>query len=237
MASSTGMGETIFQTQKAPAFHFPLRIEYRFANAARVFAVTHEVTTKDLRFFVPLKARPAMVRVDPEFSLLMELKERKGRDLWLRQLTDDENPIARIRAAAHFGATRRDQDRRTLADALGAEKFWGVQVEIIKQLGNSGGNFLRFQQVHDFVPDGLFQFGQDFRVQTVVERLHEPSQVTRRQLFHQVRLVGCVQANHSIPDLVGLTCLQGGSDFFNEAGGHAIQISIIGLCAVLCGAL
>ncbi|MHC4136180.1 MAG: M1 family aminopeptidase [Planctomycetota bacterium] len=131
------------QTQKAAAFHFPLRIEYRFANAPRVVTVTHDVVAKDLHFFVPLPARPAMVRVDPASSLLMELKEHKGRDLWLRQLTEDENPIARIRAAAHFGKTRRDQDRRTLADALGREKFWGVQVEIIKQLGNSGGTISR----------------------------------------------------------------------------------------------
>jgi len=131
------------QTQKAAAFHFPLKIEYRFADAPPVVSVTHDVTAKDLRFFVPLRARPAMARVDPEFTILMELKERKGRDLWLRQLTDDENPIARIRAAAHFGATRRDQDRRTLADALGREKFWGVQVEIVKQLGKSGGTVSR----------------------------------------------------------------------------------------------
>jgi aminopeptidase N len=131
------------QTQKAAAFHFPLKIEYRFAKKPRPVTVTHEVEAKDLRFFVPLPARPAMVRVDPAFSLLMELRERKGRDLWLAQLTRDENPIARIRAAAHFGSTRRDQDRRTLADALGQEKFWGVQVEIIKALGKSGGTISR----------------------------------------------------------------------------------------------
>ncbi|MHC4819007.1 MAG: HEAT repeat domain-containing protein, partial [Planctomycetota bacterium] len=131
------------QTQKAGAWHFPLKIEYHFAKAPRVVTVTHEVEAKDLRFFVPLPARPTMVRVDPQFTLLMELKEHKGRDLWLHQLTNDENPIARIRAAQYFGKTRRDQDRKTLAEALGTEKFWGVQVEIIKQLGNSGGAIAR----------------------------------------------------------------------------------------------
>lgn len=131
------------QTQKAEAFHFPLKIEYRFADGAAPVTVTHEVAAKDLRFFVPLPARPAMVRVDPDFTLLMELKEIKGRDLWLNQLSKDDSPIARGRAAAHFGETRRDQDRRALAEALGQEKFWGVQVEIIKALGHSGGTVSR----------------------------------------------------------------------------------------------
>jgi aminopeptidase N len=124
------------QTQKSgSAFHFPLTIEYRDP----ALAVTYEVKQKDTRYFVPLPKRPSMIRVDPDHAVLMELKEVKGRDLWVRQLNDDPDPLARVRAAEYLGGPRRDQDRRALGDALGQETFWGVQAEICKALGRSGG--------------------------------------------------------------------------------------------------
>jgi aminopeptidase N len=129
----------IQQTQKDGAWHFPLEIEYRFPELSRAMSVTQDVTEKDVRFFVPLPARPSLVSVDPDNAVLMELSEDKGRDLWVNQLRHDGNPLARIRAAEHFGKSRRDADRRLLADALGHEKFWGVQAEIATALGASGG--------------------------------------------------------------------------------------------------
>ncbi|MHC4550685.1 MAG: M1 family aminopeptidase [Planctomycetota bacterium] len=171
----------IRQTQKEPAFHFPLKLEYRFAKVPRAFTVTHDVTKKDLRFFVPLPARPALVRVDPAFSVLMDLKEHKGRDLWLRQLREDENPVARTRAAEHFGRSRRDPDRKALADALGKEGFWGVQAEIAKALGESGGTVsrdvllqalsLEHPKARRAVVNALGKFKDDETVATALEGL------------------------------------------------------------------
>ena len=126
------------QTQKGDPFHFPLRLQYRCGDAE--LAVPHDVTESDVRFFVPLPSRPTLVRVDPGNAVLMELTEKKGRDWWVAQLTKDPNVIARIRAARHFGASRRADDRDALADALGSESFWGVQAEIADALGKSGGD-------------------------------------------------------------------------------------------------
>jgi len=131
------------QTQKAAAFHFPLLLEYRMPENGERKAVTHDVTEKDVRFFVPLKARPELVRVDPLFTVLMELSEDKGRALWRKQLLSDPSPILRQNAARHFGKSKRDPDRRLLADALGRETFWGVQTEIAAALGKSGGTVSR----------------------------------------------------------------------------------------------
>jgi aminopeptidase N len=133
----------VSQTQKDAAFHFPLEIEFRFAKGLKPLRITHRMKTKRDRFFVPLPARPSMVRVDPRYTVLMELTEKKGRDLWLAQLTDDPNPILRGRAAAHFGKSRRDPDRTALGQALSLERFWGAQIEIAKALGASGGTISR----------------------------------------------------------------------------------------------
>ena len=84
-----------------------------------------------------------MFRVDPGQTVLMELKEKKGRDLWKAQLLDDPSPVARIRAAEHFGESKKGGDRKLLAKALKQEKFWGVQAEIAEALKESGGDIAR----------------------------------------------------------------------------------------------
>ncbi len=131
------------QTQKDEAFHFPLRLEYQDKSGSVRRALTRAITSKDVRFYVPLNARPGLIRVDPETSVLMELSEAKGRDFWLAQLQSDTNVLARIRAAEHFGGSRRAEDRKALADALLSEPFWGVAAEIARALGKTGGHVAR----------------------------------------------------------------------------------------------
>jgi aminopeptidase N len=128
----------LVQKQAEEAFHFPLRIDYRVGD--KTVSVTHDVAAKETRFFVPLGDRPAAVEIDPQNAVLMELTEHKGRDLWLRQLQEGSNPVARARAASHLGASRRDEDRDALGEALAKEPFWGVQAAIAKALGASGGD-------------------------------------------------------------------------------------------------
>jgi len=126
------------QTQEADAFHFPLRVEFRCNG--KPFAIDCDVTAKEARFFAPLPARPDMIRVDPDFSVLMEITEDKGRELWVKQLESDPSVAGRIFAAQALGRTRRDEDRVALGAALLKEPFWGVQKEIAKQLGENGGD-------------------------------------------------------------------------------------------------
>ncbi|MFI5403297.1 MAG: M1 family aminopeptidase, partial [Planctomycetota bacterium] len=125
------------QTQETEAFHFPLRVEFRCGG--KPFSIDCDVTTKEARFFAPLPARPEMIRVDPGFSVLMEITEDKGRELWVKQLESDPCIAGRILAAEALGRTRRDEDRIALGAWLQKEPFWGVQKEIAKQLGESGG--------------------------------------------------------------------------------------------------
>jgi aminopeptidase N len=128
----------VHQTQEGDPFHFPLRVEFRCGG--QPLSIDCDVTAKEARFFAPLPARPDMIRVDPAFSVLMELTEDKGRELWVTQLTSDPSAAGRIRAAEALGRTRRDEDRIALGAALPKEPFWGVQKEIAKQLGESGGD-------------------------------------------------------------------------------------------------
>jgi len=133
---------TVEQTQEVEAFHFPLTVELRTADG-KATVVRRDVTDKKQTLLVPLSGRPTLLRVDPEQSVLMELEESKGQDLWLAQLKDDPSPVGRIRAAQQVAKNPNDANRRALAEALAADKFWAVQNEIAEALGKLGGDIAR----------------------------------------------------------------------------------------------
>jgi aminopeptidase N len=124
------------QTQKGEAFHFPLRLEYHIG--ATKLGITHDVNRKESSIMVPLPARPRLVRVDPDYAVLMELKEKKARDWWIAQLQSDPDVTARIRAAEHFGGERKPAARSLLAQAYSNEKAWPVQAELATAMGRAG---------------------------------------------------------------------------------------------------
>lgn len=131
----------IKQAQEAEAFHFPLKIVIQDGGEQpRVFQ--QEITEKNQTFFFPLAGQPESVSIDPDQSLLAEIKETKSRELWLKQLSAGDL-AGRIRAAEYFGSSRKPQDREVLAKALKEEKFWGVQAEIAAALGEAGGEVSR----------------------------------------------------------------------------------------------
>jgi aminopeptidase N len=139
------------QTQATEAFQFPLTLRFQVtegvngqASAARKQVVQDvDVTEKEHTVYVPLPARPVLVEVDPHQALLAEIKENKGRELWLAQLSEAADVAPRVRAVQHFGESKNLPDREALARALTAEKFWGVRVEIATALAQSGGEVCR----------------------------------------------------------------------------------------------
>jgi aminopeptidase N len=141
----------IKQTQAAEAFQFPLTLRFQVAGTvngdgpapAKQVVQDVDVTEKEHMVYVPLPGRPVLVEVDPRQAVLAEIKENKGRELWVAQLTEAADVAARVRAAQHFGQSKTPPDREVLAKALPADKFWGVRVEIAAALGESGGDVCR----------------------------------------------------------------------------------------------
>jgi aminopeptidase N len=133
------------QTQGGEPFHFPLRLRFRCEGKGGPQTVDREQDISDLEetVYVPLPGPPTLLEVDPAEAVLADVKEEKGRDLWLRQLRQAGSVAARIRAAKHLAEARQPGDREALAKALAAEKFWGVQVEIAGALGDAGGDVCR----------------------------------------------------------------------------------------------
>jgi aminopeptidase N len=125
------------QTQAGEAFHFPFALLCGRPSEAGPIVSEQKVTEKEHTFLIPMPSRPTLVELDPKQAVLAEIKETKGRDLWRTQLQEGSTVISRIRAAQHFAQNRTPADRELLAKALLAEKFWGVQAEIAKALGEA----------------------------------------------------------------------------------------------------
>ncbi len=133
---------TVRQTQDAPAWVFPLQVEFSAPGMDPVVA-EREMTGKEMKISQTLPKRPTLVRVDPHQAVLMDLTEKKGRDLWITQLTDDPSPVGRIRAVREISNDKTDATRNLLAEALKREKFAPVRDELAEKLGDLGGNAAR----------------------------------------------------------------------------------------------
>lgn len=171
---------TVKQTQKGDAFHFPLQIDFRCKESSGPVTVEKEVTEKELTIYVSLPSAPELVRVDPQASVLAEIKEQKSRELWKTQAFEAPTVIERIRAVEHFGESKEQADRELLQTVLENDSFYGVRVEAAKALAKSGGDASRdalitgLSQDHPKVrraaADALAKFPHDEKVIALLQQ-------------------------------------------------------------------
>jgi aminopeptidase N len=169
------------QTQAGEPFHFPLTVLLERGSPTSAQVVDLKITERETTLFVPVSGKPSGLVIDPTQAVLAEISEEKGRDWWLHQLTASGSLAARVRAAEHFGKSKRPDDREALIKAFTDEKFWGVQVELVQALGVSGGTVCRdallagLQAKHPKVRracvSNLAKFPKDAKVETALKEL------------------------------------------------------------------
>lgn len=92
----------------------------------------------------PLPAEPRLVRIDPDFFVLMELDHRRPAAEILLGLADDPNPAGRMLAARDVVKKVPTRDAAEgLAKALANDPFYGVRIEAAKALGKVRGAVAR----------------------------------------------------------------------------------------------
>jgi aminopeptidase N len=131
----------VTQDQDGEPFAFPLRVAFVVPGLSEPVQLDLAVTEKRQVAFVPVSSRPSLVRVDPEYSLLAEVKERKSRGWWVSQLKRAPRVPERLRAVAHFAPSRNEADRKLLIETLATDTFYGVRAAAAQAVGR--------------VPDGL----------------------------------------------------------------------------------
>lgn len=86
-------------------------------------------------FYFPLAEKPDFVSFDVNNYHLKTVKLEYSFSELKAQLKFDPDPISRIYSALHLGKKGNIEAVKTLKEAFLTEKFWGVKVEIAKQLG------------------------------------------------------------------------------------------------------
>ncbi len=149
---------------------FDLKIPIGFGyvnNSVEVKTFTLRVHEKEQSFYLPLEKKPDFVSFDVKnfylktVTLEYPLAELKS------QLKYDPDVISRINAAAALAKKGGLEAMKALAESLGNDSFWGVRVEVAKQLGK-----LKLDLAADALISGLQD--SDTRVRrAVVDALSE----------------------------------------------------------------
>lgn len=172
------------QTQKEEAFHFPLKIELtNSGDSGKSTVITPFIKEKKQTFLLPVKRRPELIRIDPDFTLLAEIDEVKSRSWWVAQLTKALRVPERLRAVEHFAKSHSAADQALLIDCLQNDGFYAVRAQIAKALEKKRNEESRkallagIQQSHPQVRRAcvaaLGQFENDDLVEAALKEKHE----------------------------------------------------------------
>ncbi len=132
------------QTQDTKKEKFPL---FDFQTEVGWYETKEEVTKKALKtvkirvskedetFVIPMEQKPVLVRFDPNYRVLKEIKFKKDMEMLKLQATHDPDIIGRILAIHELGKKDTTEAAETLKEAFLSAKFWGVRIEAAKALG------------------------------------------------------------------------------------------------------
>jgi len=125
-----------------PFFRLPAKVAF-VVNGRRI-GYPLRIEGEETKALFRLEAKPTLVLFDPDYECPVKaVKFTKPQDLLLTQLTNADNVVQRIDAAAALADKPNFKAIDALARQLQRDKFWGVQVRIARALGKIGGHAAR----------------------------------------------------------------------------------------------
>jgi aminopeptidase N len=95
------------------------------------------IDSADQSFSFACDVEPAMVRVDPDATVLCSMEYVFEVPVLVTSLSSDPSPVTRIRAALALAKDSSAASLAALGEALSSEPFWGVRAEVAKALGST----------------------------------------------------------------------------------------------------
>ena len=141
-------------------FHFRRKIRFVIDKEP----VDHEivVNSKEHDFYFPLTKEPEIVRFDPEYSLLANIKFQKPTAILYAQLDNETDMIGRLLAIDSL-STKKDKKTITkLKDTLNNDPFYGVRRKASAALGNIHTN-----EAFDALVESIDQSDARVRLQVI----------------------------------------------------------------------
>ena len=158
----------------------PVAFGYQQGDRAELKTFTLNLHEREQSFYFPLEAKPDFVSFDVGNNFLKTVSLEYPMPELKAQLQHDPDPVSRIYAATAL-AKRGLEAVKVLAQALTNEPFWGVRVEIAKQLAKikldqaatalTAGLEDEDARVRRAVVEGLSRFKNETSYQTLKEFL------------------------------------------------------------------
>jgi len=145
----------------------PISFGYTQPNEVSFKTFTVRVHEREQSFYFPLEAKPQFVSFDAGNNFLKTVLLEYPLPELKAQLEFDPDPISRIYAAEALAKKGGLEALKALAAALERDRFWGVRVEVAKQLTE-----IKLDQVFDALVIGLKDEDQRTR-RAVVEALSQ----------------------------------------------------------------
>jgi aminopeptidase N len=171
---------SVTQTQdekESSVFRMPVVIDFTVDGKKHDFTV--EITEKVHNFYFALPGKPQLVRFDPGNNWLKTVEFKRGKDMLLYQLKNDDDVVGRIDAAKELGKLGTQEAVDALKDAVQKDKFWAVQAEAARALGLMRSEIardallvcinVRHPKARRGVLAGLGQFRRDEKVAAALE--------------------------------------------------------------------
>lgn len=170
---------------------FELKIPLAFGNIkkknsdkVKLTNFTLKITQKEQTFYFPVEKKPDFISFDVGNNYLKTVKLEYPVAELKAQLKHDPDPISRIYAAISLGKKGNLEAVKVLKQALIEDNFWGVKVEVAKQLGK-----IKLDQATDALIEGLKD--QDSRVRrAVIDSLSEIKTVQSYETVKNIVAVG-----------------------------------------------
>jgi aminopeptidase N len=93
-----------------------------------------EVTQVEEDFYVPLGAKPTIVRFDPEYTVLAKVSFDKSNDLLKAQISNPDDMMGRLLACVALGDRKTHESAELLTERLHNDPFFGVRIAAAKSL-------------------------------------------------------------------------------------------------------
>lgn len=131
---------TVAQKQKPDELVSLFRLPLKFKIVTSDGEVIHDLELRDAEqtYWFSCADKPEFVSLNPENTILGNWDFNPGRELLIYQLFNDKDAMGRVFAARTLAKDHSRQSVDALGEALGREKFWGVQAEIADSLGMIG---------------------------------------------------------------------------------------------------
>jgi aminopeptidase N len=171
---------TITQTQGKDEL-FDLKIELGFGyetQEMKTFKV--RVNAEEQSFYFSLETKPDYISFDVGNGILKTVELEYPLPELKAQIKHDPDPVSRIYAAESLAKKGNLEALKALAEALENDPFWGVRLEVAKQIGE-----IKLDQTFDILLLGLKD--QETRVRrTVVETL---GTIKTRASYEQIKTI------------------------------------------------